>query len=337
MSIVRANADPATTSSVRFTVTFSEVVTGVDITDFTPDFTGIADATVSSVTGSGTTYTVTVLLGSGTGTLSVDLNDNDSIRNSVLAQLGGFGAGNGDFTTGETYTVNKLPPSVVSITRFSAENTSAASVYYVVTFSEAVTGVNVSDFELVSTGTLSGSTITSVAGTGATRTVLVGVGSGSGALRLDLIDDDSIKDAGLTPLGGEGLGNGDFTAGASYSVDRTPPSVVSIVRESGETTTATSVNFIVTYFIVTFSEPVRGVDRTDFAPFITGTMSGATIMSVVGSGTTWTVTVGTGTGSGTLRLDVIDNDSIKDLLNNLLGGPGVGTGSYTTGETYNVR
>ncbi|MBI5352063.1 MAG: BMP family ABC transporter substrate-binding protein [Chloroflexi bacterium] len=140
-----------------------------------------------------------------------------------------------------------IPPSVVSIVRFSAENTSAANLQFTVTFSETVTGVDAADFEVVETGTLSGSTVTSMIGTGVTRRVTVAVGMGSGTLGLDVNDDDSIVDGLLAPLGGEGLGNGDFTAGASYSVDRTPPSVVSIVRESGETTTATSVNFIVTW------------------------------------------------------------------------------------------
>jgi len=51
-----------------------------------------------------------------------------------------------------------------------------------VTFSEAVTGVDTTDFAL--TGIPSAS-VTSVTGTGATRTVAVNTGSGDGTLRLD--------------------------------------------------------------------------------------------------------------------------------------------------------
>jgi hypothetical protein len=49
------------------------------------------------------------------------------------------------------------------------------------------------------------------------------------------------------------------------------------------------------------------------------------------------VTVNTGVGSGTIRLDVIDDDSIQDGGNNPLGGAGVGNGDYTSGEVYTIN
>jgi len=50
----------------------------------------------------------------------------------------------------------------------------------------------------------------------------------------------------------------------------------------------------------------------------------------------YTVAVNTGSGSGTIRLDVLDDDTIKDTDNNRLGGLGVGSGNFTAGETYTI-
>jgi hypothetical protein len=106
-SILRTNSNPTGAASVNYTVTFSETVTGVDISDFSLTTIGITGATVSGVTGSGTTYTVTVNTGSGNGTIRLDVTDDDSITDSVGLTLGGSGAGNGNFTTGEVYTVTR--------------------------------------------------------------------------------------------------------------------------------------------------------------------------------------------------------------------------------------
>jgi hypothetical protein len=89
-------------------------------------------------------------------------------------------------------------------------------------------------------------------------------------------------------------------------------------------------------FTVTFSESVTGVNiapLSDFTLTATG-VTGAAITGLSGSGTTYTVTVNTGSGNGTVRLDVVDDDSIINAANNPLGGVGVGNGNYTTGQTY---
>ncbi|MBI5307704.1 MAG: hypothetical protein HZB37_05065, partial [Planctomycetes bacterium] len=248
-------------------------------------------------------------------------------------RLGGTGLVNGDFTTGQFYTIDRTPPAVVSIVRASADPTSASVVDFTVTFSEAVTGVNSSDFSLGMTGLLSGTLITGVAGTGTTYTITVDTGTGSGTLHLDLIDNDSIVDALSNPLGGAGLVNGDFTTGETYTIDRTTPLVVSIVRASADPAASASL----VDFTVTFSETVTGVDGLDFSLINAGTtVTGASITSVAGTGTTYTITVDTGAGPGTLHLDLIDDDSIMDAFSNPLGGAGLGNGDFTTGETYNV-
>lgn len=65
-------------------------------------------------------------------------------------------------------------------------------------------------------------------------------------------------------------------------------------------------------FLVTFSEPVSGVDAADFVLSTSG-LSEAGISSVIGFDLNYVVTVNSGNGNGSLRLDLLDNDSILDL------------------------
>ncbi|MDO8291699.1 MAG: hypothetical protein Q7T29_02335 [Gallionella sp.] len=110
------------------------------------------------------------------------------------------------------------PPTVVSINMASANPTlPATAVAWTVTFSASVTGVDTSDFLLVQAGGVTGATLTSVTGGGTTWTVNANTGSGGGTLGLNLVDDDSIINAGGAPLGGPGAGNGNFT-GQVYTV-----------------------------------------------------------------------------------------------------------------------
>jgi len=112
------------------------------------------------------------------------------------------------------------------------------------------------------------------------------------------------------------------------------PKIGSNLRADPNPTSAASVNFT-----VTFSESVTGVDVSDFSLTKTG-VSGATVSGVSGSGSVYTVTVNTAplvSGVGTIRLDVVDNNSIVDAASNPLGGVGLSDGSYTSGETYDVR
>lgn len=108
-------------------------------------------------------------------------------------------------------------PKVKSITRLDASPSKADSIRFKVTFTKSVTGVNINDFLLDGTAA-TGAAITGVTGTGNTRTVTVSTAATNGTLRLLLIDDDSIKDSHLTPLGGVDAGNGDYTNGQAYTM-----------------------------------------------------------------------------------------------------------------------
>ena len=110
-SSMRLDENPTNTGSVNFTIVFSKPVTGVNamapFNDFALTKTGVTGAFISSVNGSGATYTVTVNTGTGSGTIRLDVLDDDSIKDPSNQPLGGIGSGNGNFTSGETYTVNK--------------------------------------------------------------------------------------------------------------------------------------------------------------------------------------------------------------------------------------
>jgi CSLREA domain-containing protein len=100
---------------------------------------------------------------------------------------------------------------------------SRSTVRFNVLFTQNVTGVDVSDFALATTGSVSGAGLNGVAGSGGSYTVSVYVGSGAeGTVRLDLVDNDSIKNQTNVPLGGTGAGNGNFNGGERYTVTDQP-------------------------------------------------------------------------------------------------------------------
>jgi len=108
LNILRSNSNPTSAGSVDFNVTFTKAVTGVDLTDLTLVTTGVTGASITGLSGSGSTRTVTVNSGSGNGTIHLNVVDDDSIKDVSNNPLGGVGVGNGDFTSGETYTILKI-------------------------------------------------------------------------------------------------------------------------------------------------------------------------------------------------------------------------------------
>jgi len=108
------------------------------------------------------------------------------------------------------------PPTVQSIV---ASSTKAGPATFDVTFNEPVSGVDETDFAVtVTSGSLTGESVQSVTGSGATRQVTIETGTGSGVVRLDLVDDDSIQDGAGNPLGGPGAGSGDYVSGETINV-----------------------------------------------------------------------------------------------------------------------
>ncbi|MBI5932599.1 MAG: hypothetical protein HY867_02740 [Chloroflexi bacterium] len=124
-------------------------------------------------------------------------------------------AGNVDATPASyTWTIDLTGPTVVSSVFVHPNPTNRATVQFTVTFSEAVTGVNTTDFSLTLV-TVTGASVTTVTGSGTTYTVTVNTGSGNGTIKLNVLDDNTIKDAAQNPQ------NGAYVSGQTYTVNKT--------------------------------------------------------------------------------------------------------------------
>ena len=184
------------------------------------------------------------------------------------------------------------PPSVTGI----AGSLVGQQATFTVNFSEAVTGVDPSDFVVEVAGDVTFATL-SVTGAGSGRTVTVADVAGDGTISLRLVDDDSIVDAALRPLDG---------AGGAASAPLT------VVREPVVTGISGTLDGNSAAFTVTFSEAVAGVDAGDFTLVTTGTAAGA-LGVISGAGGTWTVAVNGLVGDGTVTLRLVDDDSIRSV------------------------
>lgn len=303
-AITRQNTNPTNTGEVNYQVNFSESVSGVDATDFVLSGS-LNGATVTNVSGSGNSYSVTVNTGTGDGNLRLDLTDNDSILSSLNIPLGGFGAANGNFSSGETYTLDRTAPTVLAIASTTNNPSNAPSVDFFVTFSEPVSGVELGDFSLFTTNSAA---MTNISGSGASYIVTVATGNGNDSLKLDFITNNSVVDS----AGNSTTQN--FTNGASLSVDRSAPYITAI-------TPLGQVSGSVVDYLVSFSEPVSDVDRGDF---FLSTLNGATITNVSGAGASYTVSITVQPGSDSIRLDGLANGSIVDAGGNSLSSSFMG-------------
>ncbi len=126
-SISLLDGDPTEGPEVRFEVTFSLDVGGVDVDDFALTGTLSGDSTIDSVTvfrgGGAAVYEVTATAAPGPGTLGLSLIDNDTILTAIGMPLGGVGAGNGDLA-GPEYTILESTPCPWDITGDGQVNSS---------------------------------------------------------------------------------------------------------------------------------------------------------------------------------------------------------------------
>ncbi|MCX6853842.1 MAG: hypothetical protein NTV80_02935 [Verrucomicrobia bacterium] len=190
------------------------------------------------------------------------------------------------------------PPTttVTSLNRVNPATSNLSTVNWTLTFAAANTGVTASNFSLsgaAATGATVGTPTT--ANSGLTWNVPVTTGSTAGTLTLNLANA-----TGTTP----GVSTTLPFAGQSYTMDKTAPTLVSIVRQTptSQATTNTSATFR-----VTFSEAVNAPAASNFAiaavsSSITGTIGTVTAVNA----STYDVPVTITGGSGEFRLKVQD-------------------------------
>ena|GEM_PF-3511690 len=239
----------------------------------------------TTVAGSGGTTTFQITMsasaaGAPSGTLSFD--NNDATENPFNFTISG--------------TVNPAPVAVSSLVRGNSSPTRASTIPWNLTFSSPVTGLGNGNFSLSGPAAV-GSSVVSVttAPSGLQATISVSTGGTDGELTLTLVNATGLS----APLS-----NTPFT-GQSYTIDKTPPTVLSVVRfnPSGQTTNNPSVVFRVTY-----SEAVTGVAAGRFAVVpvggsnIVGSISGVTPVSAG----IYDIGVNVTSGTGEFRLRVLD-------------------------------
>ncbi|NVD99869.1 Ig-like domain-containing protein [Massilia sp. BJB1822] len=192
-------------------------------------------------------------------------------------------------------------PSVSAIVRngSAAVPANAVSVSYTVTFSEAVTGVNSSDFTLTATGTASGS----IAGitTADNKTYIVQVNSlgGDGTLRLDLNGSGTgIKNGSSVDIGGG------YTSGQSYTLDHSAPAAPSAPDlDSGSDSGSSNSDNLTSSTTPTFSGTAEA-NSTVTLYANGGTLLGSTTADGAGK---WSITAATmSAGSHTVTAKAID-------------------------------
>ncbi|HVY22476.1 MAG TPA: Ig-like domain-containing protein [Steroidobacteraceae bacterium] len=234
-SIVRTGGASSTVNtsaaSIQYTVTFDESVTGVDATDFALTATGTANGSISSVSGSGTTYTVTVDTLTGDGTLRLDLNGSGTgIQNSSSEDI------TGGYTSGSTYTLDHTAPSTPSAPDMTSGSDTGTSS------SDDITGNTTPTFtgtaESNSTVTLYDTDGTTVLGT------TTADGSGNWSITSSTLYEGNHT---LTAKAADAAGNvSSASSGLSATIDTTAPAAVGLSATTIATSNATSTSNIAT-------------------------------------------------------------------------------------------
>ncbi|MES2595494.1 MAG: hypothetical protein V4662_09170 [Verrucomicrobiota bacterium] len=184
-SLVRAGATPTNASTVSWSLTFASAVTGATSTNFSVSGAGATGTSIGTPTTSdaGLHWTIPVTTNVD-GLLTLSLQNSTGLSSAVSTTLP---------YAGESYTIDKSPPTVLTVTRLTpaGQTTNLTTVVFRVTYSEPVT-LNAPEsghFVVMPVGasTIVGS-VTGVTGTGATRDVTVNLTGGLGEFRLRVLD-----------------------------------------------------------------------------------------------------------------------------------------------------
>lgn len=213
--IAPVTPNPSNNDTVIFSVQFSEPVQNFDSElDLLVTETGTVIHAGASIAGGPQDYTVDLTGVEGDGTVALSLRTDSDIQDI---------SGNALEVSPESepLTVDNTPPQVDSVD-FSLEKGILIDVG--VLFTEDVTGVDVSDFGLSTTGNIQGASVLSVAGSGDRYTVTIDSGGPfAGTIGLDVHDDDTIVDAAGNELGGPLEGDGDFSSTSTFDAGEALP------------------------------------------------------------------------------------------------------------------
>ncbi|SDH76346.1 LPXTG cell wall anchor domain-containing protein [Agrococcus jejuensis] len=275
ITLAEGQESPTSDGTVRFVVTFADVVTDFGVDDVELDAPAGA---VASVTGSGRTYEVVVDGFQRAGDVAVSVPA-DRVR-------GSFGAPN-EASNAVTVAFAPARPEIV-VARGSQQpaTTDVDDAVFDIRSSVPVTGLEVSD--LVIGGTA-----------GATTVDLLPVGDDafiatvSGAVRAGTITLSVLEGAAVGPLETESLASAASDEGVLFA----PPAPTVTVEQGFSQADPETFGFIT--FEVQLSQEVTGLEASDF---VVGGTAGASTVSLQGSGSWYTATVFDMVRPGTVTL-----------------------------------
>ena len=305
-------ADPTNATSILFTVTFSEPVTGFTSNDVSLNGSTVGGTLVANVGGSGANYTVSITGMSGAGTVVA------SIPGGAAIDL----AGNSSATstsTDNSVTFNAIGPTV-TITQAAGQTdpTNASPIQFTVVFSAPVLDFTNADVSLA--GSSVGGTLTAnVTGSGTTYTVSVTGMTGVGVV-IAAIPAGAATDALANPSAAS------TSTDNTVTFDNVVPTVT--INQAAGQSDPTNTSPIV--FSVIFSEPVTGFTSSDVS-LSASTVGGTLVANVTGSGANYTVTVTGMNGLGTVVAS-IPSGAATDLAAN----PTAASTSTDNTVTYNA-
>ncbi len=316
--IVAIDPSPTNAGTVRYTLTFSENVSGVDLSDFVLVGANASGSLSSLVRIDARTYQVTVSNVAGTGTLGLNLNASGT---GIVDQAGNVITGG---LTGAVYSVDRDAPTVTRVSvPMGVPYNAGDTLTFVVNASEVVL-VDGSPRLALDIG---GTTVFAdyMAGSGTTTLVF------QYTVRPGDNDANGIAVSGLVANGGtvrDAVGNdlnltlNNVGNTSSVIVDTTAPGVSATVTPLP---TPGSVQYT-----VTFDENVNGVDLGDFYVVTTGNVTGTLQSLVQVDSRTFLVTVSNVAGAGTLSLGL---NTTGTLITDTAGNPML---SDLSAQTYSV-
>ena len=240
-TITANKTSPTNASSITYTFSFSENVTGFVASDVTVTSTGDIASTKGTLSGSGKTYTMVITNTGNEGTQTV----------SIAAGAGEDSAGNDSSAASKEMKIDKVAPTV-TITASEESPTNASSITYTFTFSEIVTGFASGDVTVTTTGaTGTKSTFTDTTAAGATYSTYTLVVTNSGSCTQTV----SIAAGACTDT----AGNNNIAASLpeEIEIDRTAPTLEITASKTSPTNAST-----VTYYFE-FSEKVYDFSMSD--------------------------------------------------------------------------
>ena len=315
-SITRGDASPSRDTNFIFHVLFSEPVTGVDAGDFTITMsTGIGARLIDRVTSLGSSnrlFEINVVAYVTESTLRLDLNDSGTGIIDLVSQAIGSG-----FTNGESYLIDRVGPDDPIITGISDDTGTAGDLL-------------TADTTILLHGTAESNALVTITRLG---TGIIGTTNADSAGNWTFDYTTTLLPVGTNQFyatGRDAAGNVSSSSALFEVVvfDNILPSVQSISLWGLSPTTDTNV-----IFRVTFSEPVSGIELSDFALVTSGTAAG-TLHSIAQIGLfpdRFEVTVHGVSGDGTLRLDLYESGTgITDLAGQAI------VGSFTNGAVCTI-